>query len=198
MMRATGKARPTAFTGGGIVLFPPVASTADEVVALLRKFVEPMPHGQIAQPQEFWDRNFVRTGNAGLTLFAMLLAEPFLLPPFCRDQSLLLGLTEGAIRLRQVCGQLKITCSCGTNGQGADALCQQEPVGQLEGCKGGAVVHQCGAGCLQATAFVGRGDRYHTEAVFQGPTGQGQALGIQPMQVQACLLYTSPSPRDIS
>ena len=87
------------------MLFPPVASTADEVVALLRKFVEPMPHGQIAQPQEFWDRNFVRTGNAGLTLFAMPLAKPFMLPPFCRDQSLLLGLTEGAICLRQGCGQ---------------------------------------------------------------------------------------------
>ena len=93
------------------MLFPPVASTADEVVALLRKFVEPMPHGQIAQPQEFWDRNFVRTGNAGLTLFAMLLAEPFLLPPFCRDQSLLLGLAEGPIPLRQGCGELKIPCS---------------------------------------------------------------------------------------
>ena len=130
-MRATGKARPTAFTGGGIVRFPPVASTADEVVALLRKFVEPITHGQIAQPQEFWDRNLIRTGNAGLTLFAMLLAKPFLLPPFCRHQSLLLGLTERGICLRQGCGKLKITCSCGTNGQGADALCQQESVGQL-------------------------------------------------------------------
>ena len=130
------------------MLFPPVTGTADEVVALLRKFGEPMANGQIAQPQEFWDRNFVWTGNAGLTLFAMLRAEPFLLPPFCLDQSLLLGLAEGPIPLRQGCGKLKITCSCGTNGQGADALCQQEPVGQLEGGKGGAVLHKCWAGGL--------------------------------------------------
>ena len=110
-MRATGKALPTAFTGGGVVLFPPVTGTTNEVVALLRKFGEPMAHGQIAQPQEFGDWNLVRTGNAGLTLFAVLLAEPFLLPPFCRHQSLLLGLTERGICLRQGCGKLKITCS---------------------------------------------------------------------------------------
>ena len=91
-MRATGKALPTAFTGGGVVLFPPVTGTADEVVALLRKFGEPMANGQIAQPQEFGDRNLVRTGKAGLALLAMLLAKPFLLPPLCRDQCLLLGL----------------------------------------------------------------------------------------------------------
>lgn len=89
-MRATGKALPTAFTGGGVVLFPPVTSTADEVVALLRKFGKPMANGQIAQPQEFGDRNLVRTGKAGLALLAMLLAKPFLLPKLCRDQSLLL------------------------------------------------------------------------------------------------------------
>ena len=122
MMRATGKALPTAFTGGGVVLFPPVTGTADEVVALLRKFGEPMANGQIAQPQEFGDRNLVRTGKAGLALLAMLLAKPFLLPLFCRDQSLLLGLAEGPIPLRQGCGELKIPCSCGANGQGADAL----------------------------------------------------------------------------
>ena len=85
MVRATGKALPTAFTGRSIVLFPPVACTADQVVALLRECSEPMAHGQIAQPQEFGNRNLVRTGEAGLTLLAMLLAEAFLLPPFCRD-----------------------------------------------------------------------------------------------------------------
>ena len=80
MMRATGKALPTAFTGGGVVLFPPVTSTADEVVALLRKFVEPMPHGQIAQPQEFGDRNLVRTGKAGLALIATVSYTQLTLP----------------------------------------------------------------------------------------------------------------------
>ena len=78
-MRASGQAFPTAFTGGSILLFPPVAGTADQVVSLLRKCGEPMANGQIAQPQQLGNRNLLRTGEARLTLFALLLPEPFLL-----------------------------------------------------------------------------------------------------------------------
>ena len=130
-MRATGKTLPTAFTGRGIVLFPPVAGTADQVVALLRKGGEPMAHGQIAQSQQFRNWNLVRTGNARLTLLAMLLAEPFLLLCFCPEQGLLLCLVERTILLPKLCDELEVACSGGTNSQGANALCQQESVGQL-------------------------------------------------------------------
>ena len=84
-MGASGQALPTAFTGRGIVLFPPVACTADQVVTLLRKSVELMADGQVAQTQQFGNRNLLWTGEARLTLFALLLAEPFFLAPLCRE-----------------------------------------------------------------------------------------------------------------
>ena len=61
VMRATGKALTTALTGRSIKLFPPVAGTADQVVTLLGKGGEPMAHVQIAQPQQFGNRNLLRT-----------------------------------------------------------------------------------------------------------------------------------------
>ena len=83
-MWAPGQALPTAFTGRGIVLFPPVACTADQVVTLLCKSGELVADGQIAQTQEFGNRNLLWAGEARLTLLALLLAKPCFLSHLCR------------------------------------------------------------------------------------------------------------------
>ena len=71
-MGAAGQAGAAGAAGLGVELLPPVAGTADQVVALLGKGLHAVAHGQVAQAQEFGDRHAVGAGQAGAALAAAL------------------------------------------------------------------------------------------------------------------------------
>ena len=68
MMWATGKAVPASITGACVMFFPPVASSADQVVTLLAEFEQIVAQHQVAQAQQLRNRHFTRTGEAGPAL----------------------------------------------------------------------------------------------------------------------------------
>jgi hypothetical protein len=78
LVRATRQAITALLAGAGVDLFPPVSCSADQVVTLFGKRPHAMSYGQIAQPQQFWNRHLVRAWQALPALAAGGFAEPAL------------------------------------------------------------------------------------------------------------------------
>ena len=184
-MGAAGQAVAAAHTGAGIALLPPVAGSADQVVALLGEGLHAVAHGQVAQPQQLRDRNSAGAGQAGPALAAALGAQAGLAGGAQALQGLPVRITQPGQGAADGRGPGQVARLGGPQAQGGDPLIEQEAIGQFEGVERSAVGQQLGRRVVEAATLVGRGDRQHADAAGQGGAGQRQAGLIEQMHMQA-------------
>ena len=69
--------------------------------------------------------------------------------------------------------------------QGGDPLIEQEAIGQLQGVKRGAVGQQLRWWVVEAAALIGWRDGQHADPLAQGGAGDGQAVLVKQVHMQA-------------
>ena len=108
MMWATRETVPASITGACVDLLPPVASSPDQVVALLAEFDQIVAQHQVAQAQQLRNRHLTRTGQAGLALTTEFGSEPMAPALLQGLDALLLLSVEWSAPVSQLAGQVQI------------------------------------------------------------------------------------------
>ena len=154
-MGAAGEAVAAAVAGCCIHLFKPVPRLAHHGVALSGMDLHAMAHRQVAQPQQLGDWYGIGAGQASAALAAE--AGPQLLASLLLQllQGLLLLGIERFIAMAQLPCPVQFSWAGGPQGEAADALGQQEAIGQFQRFERLAGLAQQLRWIPQLTALIG-------------------------------------------